>query len=148
MEMDCMTEEKNEGTYEDFYCRRILLPSKQQKSRRVSGGCWLLVISFLKLNALLIDFKSKILIFSVIEINNIAHYAIYCSAFQFCYVICYPRFMISNDIDKCAKRISPQAWGFGGEAPIKKIIIIIHSTQHMQALHRKHSNLVYSLMLD
>jgi hypothetical protein len=35
MEMDCMTEEKNEGTYEDFYCRRILLPSKQQKSKKL-----------------------------------------------------------------------------------------------------------------
>jgi hypothetical protein len=35
MEMDCMTEEKNEGTYEDFYCRRILLPNKQQKSKKL-----------------------------------------------------------------------------------------------------------------
>jgi hypothetical protein len=56
MEMDCMAEEKNEGTYEDFYCRRILLPNKQQKSKKLQEELVLviLVTSFLKLNVLLI----------------------------------------------------------------------------------------------
>jgi hypothetical protein len=49
MEMDCMTEEKNEDTYEDFYYRRILLPNKQQKSNKLKEelvlgtGYWFLV---------------------------------------------------------------------------------------------------------